>query len=106
MTNREFLEQVVEIVNSEEVKAKAIELLEKMDNKNKKSRDKKADANSEIIKEIMKVLTHEEQTATEIAKQVEITTPKASALLRQLANKNKIMRKDVGRNKPFVFMLK
>ena len=88
MTRREFFEAVAncEGIDSE-LKLFAEKEIEKMDARNAKRRanpSKKAVENEPIKDAIRKVLTDEPQSAKEIAEKVEISTQKASALLRQM----------------------
>ena len=87
MTKREMFEAIVNGNVTEEVIAMAQSEIEKMNARNAKRREtpsKKALANVEVIGKITEVLTHEPQTASEVAEKVEISTQKASALLRQI----------------------
>lgn len=95
MTRREFLEMVIEGKVTDEMKDFAHSEITKMNDRNAKrkaSPSKTAIANEPIKAEIVKVLTNEPKTASEIAKEVEISTQKevkistqkASALLRQI----------------------
>lgn len=87
MTNREFFESVINGTITEEAVEKAKSLLEALDKRNAKRAErpsKTAIANEPIKAEIAKVLTTEPMTASTIAKLVEISTQKASALLRQM----------------------
>lgn len=87
MTNREMFVAIVNGDVNEDVIAKVNEELAKLDARNAKRRDmvsKKALENAPIIEAIKSVLTEEPQTATEIAEKVEISTQKASALLKQV----------------------
>lgn len=87
MTKREMFEAIINGNVTEEVIAMAQSEIEKMNARNAKRREtpsKKALANVEVIGKITEVLTHEPQTASEVAEKVEISTQKASALLRQI----------------------
>lgn len=87
MTNREMFTEIVNGNLTDEVIAKAKEELEKLDARNAKRREtaSKKSLENEPIKEAIKaVLTSEPQTASVIAEKVEISTQKASALLRQI----------------------
>ena len=87
MTNREMLTEIVNGNLTDEVVAKATEELEKLDVRNAKRREtvsKKALENAPVIKAIKGVLSGTPQTASEIAEKVEISTQKASALLKQI----------------------
>ena len=84
MTNREFFENVIAMLaDNEEMTSKAKSLIEALDRRNAKRAErpsKTAIANEPIKAEIAK----EPMLASEIAKKVEISTQKASALLRQM----------------------
>lgn len=87
MTKREFLEAVITANLTEEVVAYANAEVVKMDERNakrKNSPSKRSIENEPIKVKIREVLTHEPQSASEIAEKVEISTQKASALLRQI----------------------
>lgn len=87
MTTREFFENVITMVEDAEMQEKAKSLIEALDRRNAKRAErpsKTAIANEPIKAEIAKVLTTEPMTASTIAKLVEISTQKASALLRQM----------------------
>lgn len=87
MTKREFMEMVIATVDSQEMKDFAQKEIESLDRRNAKRAErpsKTAIANEPIKTEIAKVLTTEPMTASTIAKLVEISTQKASALLRQM----------------------
>lgn len=87
MTNREFFEKVIAEVTNEELVEKARVELAKLDARNARrasTPSKKAKENEPIKKAIRDVLGAEPMTASEIASKVEISTQKASALLRQI----------------------
>ena len=87
MTNREFYNAIISNAITEEVIAHAQNSLVKLDERNAKRANtpsKTAIANEPIKAKIVEVLTNEPQTASEIASKVEISTQKASALLRQI----------------------
>ena len=87
MTNREFFTAIVNGTLTEEVIAHAQTAIEKLDARNAARKDKpsKKSLENEPIKEAIKaLLTEEPMTASEIAEKVEISTQKASALLRQI----------------------
>lgn len=87
MTNREFFNAIVNGTLNEEVIAHAQSSIEKLDARNAARKDKpsKKSVENEPIKEAIKsLLTDEPMTASEIAEKVEISTQKASALLRQI----------------------
>ena len=87
MTNREFFTAVMNGELNDEVKAHAEESIAKLDARNAKRKgeeSKRAKENAPIKEAILKVLTSEPKTASEIATEVGISTQKASALLRQI----------------------
>ena len=87
MTNREFFEKVIAEVANEELVEKARTELAKLDARNARrasTPSKKAKENEPIKQAIRDVLGAEPMTASEIASKVEISTQKASALLRQI----------------------
>lgn len=88
MTNREFFNAIVTANLSDEVTEFATAALAKLDAANEKRRNtpsKTAQANAPIMDEIVaNVLTSEPKTAADVAAVMEISTQKASALLRQL----------------------
>ena len=87
MTKREMFEAIINGNINEEIIEMAKHEIVKMDEKNakrKNSPSKTALANEPIKAKIKEVLTHEPQSASEIAEKVEISTQKASALLRQI----------------------
>lgn len=88
MTRREFFEAVManEAV-AVELRDFAGEQIEKMNARNAKrssTPSKRSLANEPIKEEIVKVLTHDAQSASEIAEKVGISTQKSSSLLRQI----------------------
>lgn len=87
MTRREMFEAIVNGNITDEVVEMAQNEIVKMDERNAKRKNtpsKTALANEPIKAQIAEVLTSEPQTASEIAEKVEISTQKASALLRQI----------------------
>lgn len=87
MTRREMFEAIVNGNITDEVVEMAQNEIVKMDERNAKRKNtpsKTALANEPIKAQIVEVLTNEPQTASEIAEKVEISTQKASALLRQI----------------------
>lgn len=99
MTRREFMEMVIADTTNETIADFARSEIEKMDRKNElaKSRKSKKSAENEPIKEkIYSVLNSEEvTTASVVAEKVEISTQKASALLRQMVEDGKVAVEDV-----------
>ena len=87
MTRREFFAAVIEKVEDAELKLFAEREIAKMDERNAKRKNapsKTAIANEPIKEAIVNVLGSEPLTASEVAEKVEISTQKASALLRQI----------------------
>jgi len=97
-TRREMLNAVAAGMVNEEVAAWARDEIAKMDRANEVRRNKmskKAKENLPIIEAIKGVLTDEPQTATVIGEKVNISTQKASALLRQIVNAGDATKVDV-----------
>ena len=87
MTNREFFENVITMVENEEMQEKAKSLIEALDRRNNQRKEKPSKteiANAPIIKEISEILTHEPMLASAIAEKVGISTQKASALAKKV----------------------
>lgn len=98
MTKRDFYVFVSEGTINDEVIEKANELIEKLDAENEKRKNrvsKKALENEPIKERILSVLTDEPKTATVIGEEVEISTQKASALLRQLVEAGSVAKTDI-----------
>ena len=98
MTYREMLTAIVNGEINDEVVEKATERLSKLDEDNEKRKNrvsKKAAENEPIKAAILAVLGEEPKTATEIGGEVEISTQKASALLRQLVEAGVAVKTDV-----------
>ena len=98
MTYREMLEKVIANDITDEVIEKANERLEKLDAENEKRKNrvsKKAAENEPIKAAILGVLGAEPKTASVIGGEVEISTQKASALLRQLVEAGSVAKTDV-----------
>ena len=98
MTYREMLNAIVNGEMNDEVVAKAQERIEALDRENEKRKNrvsKKALENAPIMDAIAEVLTDEPKTATEIGAAVEISTQKASALLRKLVADGRANKQDV-----------
>ena len=98
MTYREMLTAIVNGEINEEVVEKATERLERLDIENEKRKNrvsKKAAENAPIKEAILAVLTDEPKTATVVGGEVEISTQKASALLRQLVEAGSVVKTDV-----------
>lgn len=94
MTNREFFEAIINGTMNDEIVAHAKSAIEKLDEKNAKRNNKpsKTQIENEPIK--VAIVEHigenEIVTATQIGERLEISTQKASALLRQLVADGKV----------------
>lgn len=98
MTKREFLQAVIATTTEETIKEFAIEEIAKMDLRNESRHNrpsKTAIENEPIKKAIMEQLDGTFKTASEIAGLVEISTQKASALLRQLVEEEKVVATEI-----------
>ena len=87
MTNREFYTAVIADTQNEELKAFATEAIAKLDERNAKRASKpsaKQKENEPIVKAISEVLTDEPMLASKIAELCEISTQKASALVKKV----------------------
>ena len=94
-TKREFLEAIVEQVESQEIVDFAKVEIEKLDQRNAKRRSsktakqKKNDAIKDLILEVLN--SKEFLLSSDVALKLHLTSQKASALLQQLAKDEKIM---------------
>ena len=87
MTNREFFKAVIANEITEDVIAHATSEIEKLDARNAKranTESKTQIANKPIIEAISRVLTDEPMLASKIAELCEISTQKASALVKKV----------------------
>ncbi len=90
MTKRDFYTAIIKSDLADELKAQAQEYLTHLDDTNGKNRTKRAEksasANEPVKANIVRVLTENGKvmTASEVAAACEISTSKASALLRQI----------------------
>ena len=87
MTNREFYKAVIANEITEDVIAHATSEIEKLDARNAKranTESKTQIANKPIIEAISRVLTDEPMLASKIAELCEISTQKASALVKKV----------------------
>ena len=95
MTQREFFNAIAEnetlTEDMRDFAKNQILLLDKRNEKRREATSRKAKENAPIIAAILETLTTDPQTAAEIAEVVEISTQKASALLRQLEEKGEIL---------------
>ena len=99
MTKREFMQAVIANVDVEEVKAYAESEIAKLDEQNEKRRNsvsKKAEENAKLAQQIAEEhLTDEPVTATQIGELMDISTQKASALLRKAVDMGLAVKQDV-----------
>ena len=89
MTKREFLNAVIAETTNSDLASFAVSELEKLDARNAKrasAPSKKSLENAPLIAKIAESLTSEPKLASEVASELEISTQKASALLRQIEN--------------------
>ena len=87
MTKREFLNAVIAETTNSELASFAVAELEKLDARNAKRSErpsKRSLANAPLIEKIKTLLTSEPMLASDVANALEISTQKASALLRQV----------------------
>ena len=99
MTRREFMEMVIADTTNETIADFARNEIEKMDAKNERAKNrksKKAEENAPIKDKIFEVLNADEPTtASVVAEKVEISTQKASALLRQMVEEERVTVEDI-----------
>ena len=87
MTQRDFYTTVIATVDNDELKAFAENAIAKLDERNAKRASKPSKtqiANEPIVKAISEVLTSEPMLASKIAELCEISTQKASALVKKV----------------------
>ena len=87
MTNREMFTAIVNGELTDEVKAKAAEEIAKLDKRNADRKGKESKTQKEnkpIIEAIANLLTEEPMLASDIAEKLEISTSKASALVKKV----------------------
>ena len=87
MTQREFYNAVIAETSNADLAQFAVEALEKLDARNAKRAEKPSKvqiANEPIIKAIRDILTDEPMLASKIAELCEISTQKASALVKKV----------------------
>lgn len=87
MTNRNFFELVANGTMNDEIIAFARKTIEESDSKRNAEKAKKDAENAPFIEAIQSVLTDKPQTASQIAAAVNISTPKATALLKKMSVK-------------------
>lgn len=87
MTEREVMQAIVEGNVTEEVKTWAEARIVKLDEQNKKAAQKRAEKRAEnlpLIEKIQELLGEEPITASAIGEYLEVSTQKASSLLRKM----------------------
>lgn len=87
MTTREFLNAVIEANISDELNDQAKAMVAALDKRNAKrasTPSKTAIANAPLKQAIVKLISEKNMTAPEVGVALEVSTQKASALLRQL----------------------
>ncbi len=87
MTQREFFTAIVNSEVSEELKAFATESIAKLDARNAKrssTPSKTQKENAPLIEKIATLLTSEPKLVSELAKEMKISTQKASALVKKV----------------------
>ena len=100
MTQRDFYNAVIATVDNDELKAFATDAIAKLDERNAKRASKPSKtqiANESIIKAITEVLTSEPMLASKIAELCEISTQKASALVKKVEGVQSVDVKDKGK---------
>lgn len=102
MTKREFMEAIVKFANEgavgEEYGAFAKEEIEKLDAALEKRREKvsaKQAENAPLMDKIYEMLGDEPMTATVVGEMLEVSTQKASALLRKMVDEGRVAKTDV-----------
>lgn len=100
MTNREFLNTIINANISDEITTQAQDMLAKIDARNAKRASqpsKMAVANAPLKEAIVNLYSEEVKnlTATEVGTRLGITTQKASALLRQLTEDSVLTSEEV-----------
>ena len=98
MTNREFFTAVIASVDNDELKAFATDAIAKLDARNAKRASKpskKSIENEPIKASIREFLTDGSHLASEIAKGLDLSVSKVSALCRQMANDGILTVEDV-----------
>lgn len=100
MTNREFLNSIINANISDEITAQAQDMLAKLDARNAKrsaTPSKTAIANEPIKAKIVELLSDatELMTAPQVGEAVGVSTQKASALLRQMVEVGTLVSEEV-----------
>lgn len=99
MTNTEFFETIAKAGISEEITEHAKNELKKIDERNKKRAESAKNVENEaLIRKIIEAIpAHTIVTAASIASRFDISTPKASAMLKKLEERGEL-KSSVGRN--------
>lgn len=111
MTNRDFYSAIINGTINDEVVAKATEELNKLDARNDKRRNtlsKEQLANEELKKTMVTIIDSGKLTASEIAKEMGISTQKVSALAKQLVDNGTLVKEEVavkGKGKVLAYSL-
>lgn len=100
MTKREFLTKVIEVVADEEMKTFAEEEIRKLDEALEKRKEKtslKAAENAPLLDKIYEDILKEDEpvTATVVGEIMEVSTQKASFLLRKLVEQERAKSEDI-----------
>ena len=102
MTKREFMEAIVKFAEEGTVGAEygdfAKEEIEKLDATLARRREKvsaKQAENAPLMDKIYEMLTDEPMTATVVGEMLEVSTQKASALLRKMVEEGRVAKTDV-----------
>lgn len=96
MTNREFLNAIINGEITEDVQTFAAAQIEKLDSKNesRKSKPSKAKAENTEIANTLEIVTDEIYTAERVAKTLDITPSKATNILKILVEQEKVIEVD------------
>lgn len=100
MTKREFLTKVIEVVVDEEMKTFAEEEIRKLDEALEKRKEKtslKVAENAPLLDKIYEDILKEDEpvTATVVGEIMEVSTQKASSLLRKLVEQGRAKSEDI-----------
>ena len=100
MTKREFLTKVIEVVADEEMKTFAEEEIRKLDEALEKRKEKtslKAAENAPLLDKIYEDILKEDEpvTSTVVGEIMEVSTQKASFLLRKLVEQERAKSEDI-----------
>lgn len=99
MTEREFLNKVIETIEDSSIQEYANSRLQKLDSKNESRRNtltKTQKENMKLLPTIKEIIAKNgSMVASEIGTALEISTQKASALCRQLVDKDELMSTEI-----------